>query len=67
MSDKEILKMELDQLKSEVNTARTPVSKITSAVKTGLVLLPSSVDHSNFTFICPKSCIVLKMSIRGNK
>lgn len=27
MSDKEILKMELDQLKKEVSTARTPVSK----------------------------------------
>lgn len=26
MSDKEILKMELDQLKKEVSTARTPVS-----------------------------------------
>ncbi|XP_037320130.1 guanine nucleotide-binding protein G(I)/G(S)/G(O) subunit gamma-T2b [Pungitius pungitius] len=26
MSDKEILKMELDQLKKEVNTARTPVA-----------------------------------------
>ncbi|XP_026206292.1 guanine nucleotide-binding protein G(I)/G(S)/G(O) subunit gamma-T2b isoform X2 [Anabas testudineus] len=27
MSDKEILKMELDQLKKEVSTPRTPVSK----------------------------------------
>ena len=28
MSDKEILKMELEQLKKEVSTARTPVSKL---------------------------------------
>ncbi|XP_068610769.1 guanine nucleotide-binding protein G(I)/G(S)/G(O) subunit gamma-T2b isoform X1 [Brachionichthys hirsutus] len=28
MSDKEILKMELEQLKKEVNTPRTPVSKL---------------------------------------
>lgn len=35
MSDKEILKMELDQLKSEVNTARTPVSKSPLLLKLG--------------------------------
>ncbi|XP_077595229.1 guanine nucleotide-binding protein G(I)/G(S)/G(O) subunit gamma-T2b [Stigmatopora nigra] len=42
MSDKEILKMELEQLKKEVNTPRTPVgANVTDTISFVEALLPN--------------------------
>lgn len=49
MSDKEILKMELEQLKKEVSTPRTPVS-----IKHVTVWLKNSIFFFNFSNLKPE-------------
>lgn len=49
MSDKEILKMELEQLKKEVNTARTPVSKWPVFVRQCFLLIRCCINLHGMT------------------
>lgn len=53
MTDKEILKMELAQLKKEVDTPRTPVSELLSLV--------NNLSSVIFNFLPPKPCKALML------